>query len=199
MGRTVAPRAERLIADFDAIVVDISDVAQQRSGRVTVAGVPSAAYYFMPRAMAGFQQHYPRVCIRLMDIRAGNVYSAVMDGQADFGLSFLGAPQPDVTFLPLVDEVYAAACRRDRPLARAPSVSWSTCYSHPWAGLDKSSGNRHRLDRARGELRPSCESVCETRHATTLPGMAEAGLGIAAVRDGAAGQRPSGAHRYSAD
>jgi len=181
VGRKFSPRAQRLLMDFEEVMSDISDVGNSRAGLITVACVPSAAYYFMPKVIAAFQSHYPRVRIKLIDSSAGNVYDAVISGQADFGLSFTGTPQPDVEFFPLVDEVYVAACRRDHPLAARKTMTWQEFYTHPYVRLDKTSGNRNLLDQALADIVPETPGVCETRHVTTLLGMVEAGLGIAAV------------------
>jgi len=180
-GRSFAPRAQQILNDLESAIADVGEANPNRTGLVTVACVPSAAYYFMPRVIAQFQLHYPRVRIKLIDSSAGNVYDAVISGQADFGLSFTGAPQPDVRFLPLVDEAYVAVCPRDHPLAGRKSLSWREFYSWPYVWLDKTSGNRNLLDRALAGIVPEKPSVCETRHVTTLLGMVEAGLGIAAV------------------
>lgn len=181
IGRTFAPQAEKLLADLDVIISDISDIGANRTGLVTVACVPSAAYYFMPKVIARFQSRFPRVRIKLIDTSAGNVYNAVLSGQADFGLSFTSTPQPDMEFMPLLQESYVAACRKDHPLAGKKSISWNEFYQHNYVQLDKTSGNRNLLDLALAKVENPRPGICETRHVTTLIGMVEAGLGIAAV------------------
>ena len=47
--------------------------------------------------------------------------------------------------------------------------------------MDKTSGNRLLLDQALSAVAPRAPSVCETRHVTTMLGLVEAGLGVAAV------------------
>jgi DNA-binding transcriptional LysR family regulator len=190
-GRTFAPRVERLLNELDDALIGVSDNAPGRHGRLTVACVPSAAYYFMPTVIATFKQRYPGVHIRLMDTSAGAVCQAVLDGQADFGLSFSGSLDPDIEFEWLVQERYVAACRRDHPLASHRSVSWADFYGWDYISLNKVSGNRLLLDQALAHATPSRPSVCETRHVTTMLGMVEAGLGIAAVPVMAL---PGGAH-----
>lgn len=180
-GQAFAERSTQLLADLEAVMADLSEVSAVRTGLVTVACVPSAAYYFMPRVIRSFQARYPRVRVKLIDSSAGNVYDAVVSGQADFGLSFSTGSQPDMAFLPLLEDRYVAACRHDHPLASRKSISWREFYQHDWVGLDKTSGNRNVLDRALAHIAPAKPSICETRHVTTLLGMVEAGLGIAAV------------------
>ncbi|WP_313752291.1 LysR family transcriptional regulator [Mixta calida] len=180
-GQAFAERSGRLLADFEEVMADISEVSQTRTGLVTVACVPSAAYYFMPNVISRFQARYPRVRVKLIDSSAGNVYDAVMSGQADFGISFSGVSQPDIEFLPLLEDEYVAACRHEHLIAGNSSISWRDFYRHAWVGLDKTSGNRNLLDRALEDIVPERPSICETRHVTTMLGMVEAGLGIAAV------------------
>ncbi|NDJ58568.1 LysR family transcriptional regulator [Enterobacteriaceae bacterium 4M9] len=179
-GHTFAPRVDHLLNDLDDALSGISSPAS-RHARVTVACVPSAAYYFMPAVIARYKALYPDVHIRLIDTSAGAVCAAVMDGQADFGLSFSGWLDADIEFEWLIEESYVAACRRDHPLAQRKSVSWSDFYTWNYISLDKVSGNRLLLDQALAHTTPARPSVCETRHVTTMLGMVEAGLGIAAV------------------
>jgi len=98
VGRAFAPRAERLLNDLDDALLGISEVASNRTGRVTVACVPSAAYYFMPSVIARYHAIYPKVRIKLIDTSANKVSAAVISGEADLGLSFSGNLDQDVEF-----------------------------------------------------------------------------------------------------
>jgi DNA-binding transcriptional LysR family regulator len=191
VGRAFLPQVERVLDDLDTALMTISDLASTRMGSVTVACVPSTAYYFMPRAIAAFHQRYPRIQVKLLDVSANEVNSAVTLGEADFGVSFSGNLAPDVEFELLLQERYLVACRRDHPLASRASVSWDEMYRHDYISLDKTSGNRLVLDQALLRVRPQKPSICQTRHVTTMIGMVEAGLGVAAVPSIAL---PTGAH-----
>ncbi|HYQ50533.1 MAG TPA: LysR family transcriptional regulator [Pseudomonas sp.] len=180
-GRGFMPSVERLLDDLDNALLGISEVASTRLGQVTVACVPSAAYYFMPQVIAHYHQQYPRIKVKVLDASAHDVLSAVVDGEADFGVSFMGTLEADVEFEPLVQENYVVACRRDHPLAGRSSVSWEAFYQQDYISLGKTSGNRFLLDQALSGIVPQRQSICETRHVTTMIGLVEAGLGVAAV------------------
>jgi DNA-binding transcriptional LysR family regulator len=181
VGRAFLPQVERLLDDLDLALLSIGDGGALRSGTLTIACVPSAAYYFMPHAIRSFHGQYPRIKIRLIDASASEVSAAVTSGEADFGVSFIGNPDPDIEFSLLMEERYVIACRTDHPLAGRTSVSWAEAYTHDHITLGRSSGNRLVLDRALAGLPVIKESICEARHVTTLLGLVEAGLGIAAV------------------
>lgn len=180
-GQTFAERSEQLLMNVESVLADVNKASQDRVGLVTVATVPSAAYYFMPDVIRRFQLRYPRVRVKLIDSSAGNVIAAVASGQADFGICFACNLQPDIEFLPLVTDVYVAACRRDHPIASKKSLTWQAFYQYDYISLDKTSGNRNLLDQMLADVTPERPSICETRHVTTMLGMVEAGIGIAAV------------------
>ena len=54
VGRAFLPQVERMLDDLDIALMGISNVASTRMGNVTIACVPSTAYYFMPRVISEF-------------------------------------------------------------------------------------------------------------------------------------------------
>lgn len=112
---------------------------------------------------------------------AEQLLGAVMSGEADFGVSFIGSQEPEVEFKLRLQNRFVAACRRDHPLARKKRVTWNELYEHEYVSVDKTSGNRLLLDQALAAVAPRAPSACETRHVTTMLGLVEAGIGVAAV------------------
>ena len=181
VGRVFAPSAEQLLDDLDVALLGIRDVSSSRLGHVTIACVPSVAYYFLPNVIARYRARYPKIRIKLIDASANEVLDAVMSGEADFGVGFMGSQETGVEFKTLLQERFVAACRRDHPLAGRKRVTWSELYEYDYVSVDKTSGNRLLLDQALAGVAPRTASVCETRHVTTMLGLVEAGLGVAAV------------------
>jgi DNA-binding transcriptional LysR family regulator len=105
----------------------------------------------------------------------------VSRGEADFGLNFVGGQEPDIEFTPLMEERFVAACRRDHPLAKKRRVAWSELGQYDYISVSKASGNRLLLDQALANLPGRPQSIYETQHVTTMLGLVEAGLGVAAV------------------
>jgi DNA-binding transcriptional LysR family regulator len=164
-GQNFAERSEQLLAHVETVLADISQVSKARTGLVTVATVPSAAYYFMPEIIRSFQARYPQVRIRLIDSSVGNVIEAVSSGQADFGLCFAKNLPASIEFTPLADDRYVAACRH-HPLAAGRTSAGRHILNR--IIFDRVSGNRTLLDRELAHLTPARPSICETRHVTTV-------------------------------
>jgi DNA-binding transcriptional LysR family regulator len=181
VGRDFERKVRELLDDLDNTLLGIRGVAANRMGVVTVACVPSAVYYYLSRVIRQYHEQCPRVRVRVLDSGANQVLSAVINGEADFGINFIGAQEGELEFQPLVEERFVAACRRDHPIARLRRVSWAQLATHDMISVSQTSGNRLLLDQALAGLPGRPQSIYETQHVTTMLGLVEAGLGVAAV------------------
>ena len=181
VGREFDRKVQALLAELDATLLGIRGVAATRMSEVTVAGVPSTVYYHLSQVVSRYHQRFPRVRVRIIDASAGDVLAAVSGGEADFGLNFIGGQEPEIEFRTLLEERFVAAVRRDHELARRRKVSWSELANHDFISVSRSSGNRLLIDQALAGLAQRPQSIFEAQHVTTLLGLVEAGLGVAAV------------------
>ena len=181
VGRDFDRKVQQLLDDLDHTLLGIRGVAATRMGEVTIACVPSTVYYFLSQVISRYHERYPKIRVKILDAGANEVLSVVASGEADFGLNFVGGEEPDIDFKPLLEERFVAACRRDHPLAGKRRVSWTEIAQYDYISVSKVSGNRLLLDQALSGLRGRPQSIYETQHVTTMLGLVEAGLGVAAV------------------
>jgi DNA-binding transcriptional LysR family regulator len=181
VGRDFARKVEQLLDDLDNTLLGLRGVAATRLGEVTIACVPSTVYYFLSRVIRRYHESYPKIRVRIFDASANEVLAAVARGEADFGINFMGSQEPDIEFKPLLEERFVAACLRDHPLAKKRRVTWSELSQYDFISVSRSSGNRLLLDQALAHVAGRPHSIYEAQHVTTLIGLVEAGLGVAAV------------------
>ncbi len=181
VGREFARKVSQLLDDLDGTLLGLQGISPTRMSEVTVACVPSTVYYYLSEVIQRYRRTYPKLRVRVLDAGANEVLAAVSRGEADFGLNFIGSQEPDIDFHPLAEERFVAAVRRDHPLARKRQVTWAELASHDFIGVSKSSGNRLLLDQALAGVPGLPQAVYEAQHMTTLLGLVEAGLGVAAV------------------
>lgn len=181
VGRDFLPRARRLLDDLETSLLSVREIAERRSGLVSIACIPTAAYYFLPDVISAFTEEFPAIRFRIFDAGANEVLQSILNREADFGITLLGADDPDVTFDPLIEEPFLLACRRDHPLAQQESVTWADLAAHRFVTVGRTSGNRLIMDLAlaRANVRP--RSFFEVQHLSTSLGLVEAGLGVAAL------------------
>ncbi|MBL8383959.1 MAG: LysR family transcriptional regulator [Burkholderiales bacterium] len=181
LGRTFLERARAAFDDLAAATLGITEIGARQSGRVTIGCVPSAAFYFLPSVIRPFTEQYPELRLRIIDENDAEVARAVIAGEADFGIGFLGSRVPELDFEPLRVDAFVLAVRRDHALAGRAEVRWTDLAGMRLLAPSRASGNRQLLDDAlsRAGLRPVF--AVEVNRVSTQLGMVEAGLGVGVV------------------
>ena len=181
VGRDFARKVAQLLDDLDGTLLGLRGISPARMGEVTVACVPSTVYYHLSQVIRRHREKFPKIRVHVLDAGANEVLAAVARGTADFGLNFIGSQEPEIEFHTLAEERFVAACRRDHPLARKRRVTWQDLAAHDFIAVAKSSGNRLLIDQALAGVPGRPQAVYEAEHVTTMLGLVEAGLGVAAV------------------
>ncbi len=180
-GRQMEPLVRRLIEEFESSLLSIADVGKNQQGQVTLACIPTAAFYFLPRVIQAYNAVYPNIRFRILDLGANECLESVARGEVEFGLNLMGAGDADLIFTPLAEDPFVLACRRDHPLAKHEKLSWTDLKGHALAGVGRASGNRMLLDSALGKLGLELSWNYETNHLSTSLGLVEAGLGASVL------------------
>lgn len=181
VGRGFVPRARNVLNELENALIGIREVSDRLSGLVTIACVPSAVAYFLPSVVRKYHEQYPRINIRIIDESSSQVLTAVARGEADFGLTYIGATDADIEFTPLLEESFVVAVRRDHPLAEKEELDWVDLCEHEYISLAQGSGNRFLIDQALSHSGKRPRHFCEVQHVPALVSMVEAGLGVGVV------------------
>jgi DNA-binding transcriptional LysR family regulator len=181
VGRSFEPMARRLLDEFESSLMSLTSVGDRQSGQVTLACLPTAAFYFLPRAIERFNAQFPLIRFRILDLSANEALESVARGEAEFGINLTGSSHPELTFTPLVDDPFVLACRRDHPLARRKNLVWHDLEGEALIGVSRNSGNRQLLDAALSKTNVRLNFFYEVNHLTTSLGLVERGLGISVL------------------
>lgn len=181
MGRAFLPRARHVLGELEAALLGMVDLSERIQGLVTVACIPSAVDNFVAGVVRGFHLRFPCIRVRLLDQTAPDILLSVARSEADFGITYLGAQEPDLEFEQLVAEPFVLACRPDHPLARQRHVRWSELAEHDCVVLAPGSGNRLLMDQGLTHVAARPRWTCEVQHVPAQLSLIEAGVGVGAV------------------
>ena len=137
-----------------------------------------------------YNRIYPKI-IRILDLSANDVLTAVKSGQADFGINMVGGQDPDIEFEPLLEDPFVLVCRQDHALAQKREVRWIDVTPYRFTTVGLLSGNRIIMKSALANLPGRPRWFYEVQHLTTSLGLVEEGLGVAAVPRMAVATRPN--------
>lgn len=178
-GQLLEASARRVVADFDAMIADVHGHAQLRTGRVSVAALPSLAAGWLPSVFAEYRQRHPHVGLALADRLSAPCVELVRSGQADFALASSHIEGDDLETQLLCNDRFHLVCRADHPLAQQATVGVRDLSAAPFIHLARSHSVRLQLERA---FHPHpMRTVMEVEQLATVTGMIAAGIGITVV------------------
>ncbi|QMI07167.1 LysR family transcriptional regulator [Citrobacter sp. RHB25-C09] len=189
-GRMLLPEARELIRKLDETLFNVRGINAYQHGRVTLACIPTAVFYFLPLAIGKFNELYPNIKVRIMEQGTNNCMESVLCNEADFGINMNSLTNSAIEFTPLVNEPFVLACRRDHPLASQQLVEWQELVNYKLIGVRSSSGNRLLIEQKLADKPWKLNWFYEVRHLSTSLGLVEAGLGVSALPGLALPQMP---------
>lgn len=188
-GRDMLVPLERILIDVEAIATSTDELLAHRRGLVTVAALPSMAAALLPRAIRTLSESHPGITVRVRDGVAGTVNALVKSGQVDFGISSQTTGDRELTSQVLVMDRLCAVVSPSHSLARKHSLTVRELAQHPLVLMGKDSSSRQIVDMAfnRQGLVPNV--AYEATYASSVGGMARAGLGVGVLPESQAGYK----------
>jgi DNA-binding transcriptional LysR family regulator len=183
VGQSFLVNVRTALDTLEDAVLGVADVAAHRTGTITFACVPSSVRHFLPDVLKQFSARFPRIRVRIHDESAQDVLNLVLAGEADFGINFTGAENPEIVFEPIYVERYVLAMLHDHPLAKRKTIRWKETVGERYISVAKSSGNRSVIDAALAGVEKHPVIFCEVNHVSGVLSLVQAGMGVAAVPD----------------
>lgn len=173
--------ADRILAEVDAALASLGDLASRRRGHVTVAALPSIAADILPRAIARLAAAHPDVTVSLRDDLAGGIVAGVRSGEVDFGVTAIDLVEDDIAVRPLTDDALVLIARPGHPALAPKRVTWALAAAHPFVAMTRGSSVRRLTDRAFAAQAHEIVPAYEARYLSSAIGLVAAGLGVAAL------------------
>ncbi|MGL6046452.1 MAG: LysR family transcriptional regulator [Vogesella sp.] len=193
VGEEFLPHAKRLLGELAGSLTEIRDTGRLKRGSVTIACVPTVGVRFLPRIIQAYSAQYPDNHIKILDHTSAGVSSAVLQREAEFGITIAGSHHAELLGVPLIEDEFVLVCRDDHPLAALPTLQWRDLEPYPLISIGQFSGNRPLLDRALEENQVTLQSLYEVQRVSTALGLVAEGVG-AAVLPGLALQQDAYPH-----
>lgn len=180
-GRDFLPRARRIVRELATALDDMKDNAVKGYGRFVVACLPTVAAALLPPVLAEYRRRHPRNRIHILDRSAYEIREAVLQGEADFGISVPGSLHSDLEYQPLFDDPVVAVCPNGHPLGRRRRLAWKELEGIPLIGASSLSGLRLQLEQVVHEHKLDLFFAYEVSHLATITGMVLGGAGLAVL------------------
>jgi LysR family transcriptional regulator, carnitine catabolism transcriptional activator len=178
-GRELLPVLERLLGEFDAVVVSTREMATLRYGIIRIAALPSVAATVLPPLIARFKQRHPHIRITVRDSVGERINAMVREEIVDFGIGSDVEPDAELETIPLFEDEMRAVVPASHPLGKQTEVMLDRLIDEPLILMDTQSSVRSLVDRAFADRGHLAVPAYEVTYMSTAIGLVRAGLGIA--------------------
>lgn len=180
VGRDFLPQARSLVSEMTLVIESLKDTSKHALGHFTLACVPTMATHILPSLMREYANLYPRNRIRLHDGTSFEVRSAILNNQAELGISiYWGERHPELIEIPLFDEPLMFFCRESHPLSQKTSVTWSDMSGVDLIVVSNFTATRVFMDYELAKRGISVNGAYEVQHHATAIGLVAVGVGCA--------------------
>ena len=148
-GQRVLEWAERIVADQDAMVQELSEMRGSLHGRLRIGVVPTALPV-VSRLTLPFCERYPKVSIAARAMSSLEIQQGLDNFEIDLGITYLdNEPMPRVKSAPLYREHYCLVrVIPDQRKPQALTISWQDAAQLPLCLLSPDMQNRRIIDAA---------------------------------------------------
>jgi DNA-binding transcriptional LysR family regulator len=163
-GRQVLGWAHRILAERDALLLDLDRLHHGLTATVRLGVIPTAVP-ILPLLTSALTDRHPRARVRIEILTSAEIVRGLADFELDAGLTYLPEePDHPERMLPLYRERYLLLTSADGPLAGQDSLGWAELAGVPLCALDTSMQNRRILDGAMAEagVRPDVVVEADT-------------------------------------
>ncbi|TCJ21003.1 LysR family transcriptional regulator [Microbacterium sp. PI-1] len=185
-GETLLPRAQRMLADADAIRDEMGELAGLRRGRVRLGAPPTLCISLVAEAVSSFHAAYPDVDLHLTESGSRLLVEQLAVGAVDIALITAsdGLPPAGVslTRMPLLaEELVVVSSAAEPPLTDGPAIDLERLAALPLITFGESYELRATTDAAFREAGLTPHPVLEGAEMDTALRFVERGLGVAVV------------------
>lgn len=178
LGQVMAARARELLQYAEEMVLLARARAKPLSGPLHLGVIPTVSPFLLPRVLPQLRRRHPELKLFLREDLTARLVEQLLAGKLDLLLLALPIEARGVEILPLFEDPFRFACRRDHPLAKAAVVPVPALQGESLLLLEDGHCLRdHALSACRLNQADRAESINATS-LHTLVQMVDNGLGV---------------------
>ena len=177
-GRTLLPRAQRILADIEDSQRALRNLSGQVAGALTIATSHHVGLHRLPPILRDFAARYPDVQLDMHFTDSELAYEAIAHGEAEIGIVTLPlSKRPAIKTQPIWNDPLVTMVNREHPLAGQATVTPRDLSRYPAILPGEVTVTRQVIDRLFNRLGVSLKLAFATNYLETIKMMVSVGLG----------------------
>lgn len=162
-------------------VESLRAAVQPGENRLSIACLPTVAIHHLPTILREFIRKHPVAQLRIFDSPVREIMELIQSGNVEFGITIVTHELSELDVRRLATEQLFLACRRDHPVARQKTVSWSEVGNMPLIRIRSDPVGQAVLDAVASSRAANIKWVYEVQRSVTAIRLVQAGLGVTIV------------------
>lgn len=121
-GRSLLPRARKIIAELSATLDTVRADVEQGRGRLRVGAIPTIAPFLLPPAVRRFRKQNPQAQLTITEDVTANLIEDLVAARLDLAFMSLPLDDPRIAHQHLFDEPLSVVMAKDDPLAERKTI-----------------------------------------------------------------------------
>lgn len=178
MGQTLLPQVRQQLETLASLYGAVRESGREARRRMVFACLPTVSGYYLPEILRNFAETHRGFEVVLLDQPAGRIMDLVQGGEAEFGVTIIGAIPWDIEVEHLCTEPYVLLVNRNHRLAGQTSVTCADLLGEPLVRIRTQSTNRKLVEDSLGEMGKQIDWRFEVQNAATAISLVAAGVAV---------------------
>jgi LysR family transcriptional regulator, transcriptional activator of the cysJI operon len=140
-GKTALEYATMILQMHDKLEFALSSLKNKFTGKLRLGASTTIGQYVLPELLAKFNAIHPDVDITLANANSQQIESAILSKQIDLGLVEGNTNNPQLKYIPFLDDEIVAIASTSQPVSRHDEISIETLKQIPVVLREDGSGS----------------------------------------------------------
>ncbi|MCB5204591.1 LysR family transcriptional regulator [Neorhizobium sp. T786] len=177
-GQLLLPQVRDQLANLAELYEATRGTGHEARRCMVFACLPTIASYYLPHLMKTFSDCHRGFQVVLLDQPAGRIMDLVKEGEAEFGITIIGATPWDLEVESLCREPYVLLVNRQHRLAEQTSVTREDLLGEPMVRIRTQSTNRQLVENSLGDVSRQLDWRFEVQNAATAMSLVASGVAL---------------------
>ncbi|MGI9243967.1 MAG: LysR family transcriptional regulator substrate-binding protein, partial [Verrucomicrobiales bacterium] len=147
-GKVFLDASKEILELYNGIHDRFNELQNKVAGTLRIATVFSLGLHELPPFVKEFRRLYPKVDLKIDYIRSSQVYSEVLEGNADLGIVAYPNKRKGVTIEEFAQDKMVLICPPDHPLAKRKTARLDDLADQKFVSFEPDLPTRKALDKA---------------------------------------------------
>lgn len=180
-GRFFLVYVERALDELDKGEKKLRDLTSPSKGVIEVAFIYTLGPHFIPNMIQAFslQDGHKNVSFSFSQGTTNNIIKDLKSGKVDLAFCLKEQDEPEIEFIPLIQQEMVVIVPYDHPLAMYDSIDLKDTASYPYIFFNKKSDFRPMIDQLFSDFGVLPQIACEVEEDNAMAGLVSVNYGIA--------------------